>query len=163
MTRISQHNFPALQQYRMIVGRVTGESRFYRQRPKRRAGVVESRALDESKARVSGRESTQQGNKPGSEKCNAHRRPFRKGPAADDVAPKKGKNKKVAPDHELKVVPFPWGGFEKVPRGEDNNCRQDKGDVRWRSVTPTPARFPNTPSDQADEGQRKRNPQAEVC
>src|SRR5947199_10790407 len=101
MTRISQHNFPALQQYRMIVGRVTGESRFYRQRPKRCAGVVESRALDESKARVSGRESTQQGNKSGTEKRNAHRCPIWKRPTPNDIATKKRKHKKVDPDQQL--------------------------------------------------------------
>src|SRR4029077_10629085 len=148
---------------RVIVGRPGGESRFQRQRSNGHPDVVELRAFNESKTGVPGRQPAQQGNKSGTEKRNAHRGAFWKRPTPNNVAPKKRKNKKVPPDHELKVVPFTRSGFEKVSDAEDDNRRQDKGDVCWRSVTPTPARFPNTPADQADEGQRKRNPQAEVC
>jgi hypothetical protein len=121
MTRISQHSFPALQQHGLIEGGIGGESCFYRQGPNRCSGVVESRALDESKAWVSGRQSTEQGNKAGPEKCDAHRRPFRKGPAANDVAPQKRQNEEIAPNHQFEIVPIPRRGFNEIANAEDHN------------------------------------------
>src|SRR6266542_3265498 len=106
----------------MIVGRVCGEAGFHRQRPNRCASGVESRALDESEAWVPGRQSPEQGNKSRTKQRNANRRPFRKCPAPDDVAPQKRQNEKVAPDHELEIVPFPWRGFEKVTQRSEERC-----------------------------------------
>src|SRR6266568_2295547 len=119
MTRVSSHSFAALQQDRAIEGRVCGEAGFHRQRPHRCAGVVEPCALDESKARVPGGQAAEQSDKSRTKQRDANRCPFRKGPAPEDVAPQKRQNEKVAPDHELEVVPFPWRGFEKITYAED--------------------------------------------
>src|SRR5207247_9582602 len=60
------------------------------------------------------------------------------------------------------IVPLPWRGFEKITYAEDYNSGQDKRYVSWRSITPTPAGFPNTPADHPHEHHRQGNPQAEV-
>ena len=63
MPRVAEHNFAALQQNWMIEGRVSGESGVHRQRPKCRADVIESGSLNQSKARVSGRQAAKQRDK----------------------------------------------------------------------------------------------------
>src|SRR5438132_13633231 len=146
----------------MIVGGVGGESGFHRQRPNHLANVVESRALDDSKARMPGRQSAKQGDKSRTEECKTNGRSFRKSPAPEYIAPQEGQNEKVAPDHELEIVPLPWRGFEKITYAKNYNSGQDKRYVSWWSITPTPAGFPNTPADQPHEHHRQGNPQAEV-
>jgi hypothetical protein len=54
MARISQNDFTALKQERMIVGRVGRETSLNGQRPNRRADGIESCAVNQSKARVPG-------------------------------------------------------------------------------------------------------------
>ena len=63
MTGVTEDNFAALQQNWMIVGRVSGKSGFHRQWPKCRADVIESGSLNQSKARVSGSQPTEQRDK----------------------------------------------------------------------------------------------------
>jgi hypothetical protein len=54
MARISQNDFAALKQERMIIGRVSGEASLDRQRPNRSADRIESCAVNESKAWMPG-------------------------------------------------------------------------------------------------------------
>src|SRR5262249_56057129 len=63
VTRISQHNFAALKQNRMIVRGIRGEPRVDRQRPNGCADRIESRALHESKARLPASQTTNQTHK----------------------------------------------------------------------------------------------------
>jgi hypothetical protein len=54
MAWISQNDFTALKQERMIVGRVGSETSLNGQRPNRRADCIESRAVNQSKAWMPG-------------------------------------------------------------------------------------------------------------
>ena len=63
MARVAEHNFAALQQNWMIVGRESGESGVHRQRPKCGADVIEPGSLNQSKARMSGRQAAKQRDK----------------------------------------------------------------------------------------------------
>ena len=63
MTRVAEHSFAALQQNGLIEGGKSGESRVHWQRPKCRTDVIEPRALNQSKARVSGRKPAEQRHK----------------------------------------------------------------------------------------------------
>src|SRR4029453_15109867 len=150
MARIAEHNFAALQQNWMIVGRVSGESGLQRQRLKCRANAIESGSLNQSKARVSGRQASKQRDKSGTEEQQTCCRPSGKGPAPNDVAPQERQDKKVAPHHELEIVPVPRRGLNEITESENYNCRHYESDIRWRSVAPTPLAFPNTPDAQAN-------------
>ena len=63
MTRVAEHSFAALQQNWLIEGRISGESSVHRQRPKCRADVIEPGSLNQSKARVSDRQTAEQRDK----------------------------------------------------------------------------------------------------
>ena len=54
MTGIPQNNFAALEQERMIIGRVSCEASLNRQRPDGAANRIKSYAINESKARMPG-------------------------------------------------------------------------------------------------------------
>src|SRR5262249_51380229 len=114
MSRVAEDDFAALQQNWMVVGRVGRESRFHRQRPKRRADMIESGPFNHSKAGVSGRKPADQRDKSRPEKQHACCCALRERPAPNDVSPQKWQNKKVAPHHKLEIVPIPWGGLNKI-------------------------------------------------
>src|SRR5213592_3809840 len=111
MARVAEHNYAALQQNRMIVGRVSGESGLQRQRSKCRADAIESGSLNQSKAGVPGREAAKQRDKSGTEEQQTCCRSFRESPAPNDVAPQKRQDKKIAPYHEFEIVPLPRRGL----------------------------------------------------
>src|SRR5262249_10865169 len=69
------------------IGWVGGESGFHRQRSKRRADVIESRALNQSKPRVSSSQPAEQGDKSRTKQQQTCSRAFGKRPARKDVAP----------------------------------------------------------------------------
>src|SRR6266513_2602264 len=133
MARVSEHNFAALQQNWMIVGGVSGKSSVQRQRAKGAADVIESGALNQSKAGVSGRQPAEQRDESRTEEQQTCCRPFRKGPASNDVAPQKRQDNKIAPHHELEIVPVPRGGLNEIAEKENHDCRHHEGYIgRWR-------------------------------
>src|SRR5437667_1427893 len=121
MARISQDSFAALQQERIVESRPGGESGFHRQRLNSCAYPVEPCALNKSKTWVPGSQPSEQSNKSRTEKRDAHGGPFRKCPTPKDIAPQKGQDNKVAPNHEFEVVPFPRRGLKEVPKTEDRH------------------------------------------
>src|SRR4029077_3220903 len=158
MAWISQNNFPALKQERMIVGRGDSEASLNGQRPNRRADCIESRAINQSKARMPRSPAAQQRDKPGSEECDAGNDSFWKRPAPNQIAPQKRENEKVPPTHQFEIVPIPWRGLNEVPNREDHNRRQHKCDVRRRFRTPTPTGFPSAPATKRYQCQGKHDP-----
>src|SRR6266480_1384495 len=155
MARVSEHNFAALQQNWMIVGGVSAESSVQRQRPKCGADVIESGALDQSKAGVSGRQPAKQCDESRTEEQQTCCRPFRKGPACNDVAPKERQNKEVAPHHKLEIIPVPRRGLNEIAESKNHDGSDHEGNIRWRRVAPTPLAFPNTPAAHSNKPQRQ--------
>src|SRR5437764_43850 len=100
MAWISQNDFTALKQERMIVGRVGSETSLNGQRSNRRADRIESRAVHQSKTWVPGSQPAQQRDKTRSEECNAGNCSFRKRPAPNQITPQKWENEKVTPNHQ---------------------------------------------------------------
>src|SRR5438270_11748429 len=121
MTSVPEDSFAALQQLWVIVGRIGSEAGFQGQRPNYRADPVESRALNESKTWVPGGKPAQQSDQPRAEECNAHDRAFWKRPTRDDVAPQERENKKVTPNHDFEIVPFPRRRLDEVSQSENGN------------------------------------------
>src|SRR5438552_13407046 len=122
MAWISQNDFTALKQERMMVGRVGSETSLDGQRSNRRADRIESRAVHQSKAWVSGSQPAQQRDKSGSEQCDAGNCSFRKRPAPNQITPQKRENEKVTPNHQLEIIPVPRRGLNEVPDGKDHNA-----------------------------------------
>src|SRR6476469_11166002 len=122
----------------MIKGGPGGESGVHRQWPKRSADVIEPGSLNQSKARVSDRQAAKQTDKARTEEQETHNGPFRKDPAPNDVAPQKRQDQKIAPNHELEIVPFPRGGLNEIAENENHDCRHHESDVRWWPVAPPP-------------------------
>src|SRR5262249_16982561 len=145
MPRIAEHSFAALQQNWMIKGRPGGESGVHRQGAKGGADVIEPGSLNQSKARVSGSQAANQRHKSRTEQRETCDGRFRKDPAPDEIAPQKRQNNKIAPHHELQIVPFPRRGLNKIAETENHDCRQYKSDIRWWPIAPTPLALPNTP------------------
>src|SRR5205809_8055330 len=92
MAWISQNDFTALKQERVIVGRVGSETSLNGQRSNRRADRIESRAVHQSKTWVPGSQPAQQRDKTRSKECNAGNWCCRKFPVPNQSSPQEWEN-----------------------------------------------------------------------
>src|SRR5262249_24742133 len=80
----------------------------------------------------------------------------------NEIAPEKGQDNKIAPYHELEIVPFPRCGLNEIADTKNYDGCQYKSDIRWWPVAPTPLALPNTPEAQSNQHHYQWHPQPEV-
>src|SRR4029453_2545501 len=134
----------------MIVSRIGGKTSFCRQLSNRDADGVEFSAIAKFKARPACSKSTEQTDESRTEKRDANSDSSGNRPTRNEICPQKRKHEKIAPDHQLEIVPVPCRKPKDQSRDKYCERRQEEGDLLGEFLIPFNARLPHTPTADRD-------------